>query len=85
MMKVLVVGGEEGSFAIIWKLSQSPTIRSLFAPGNAGIGEWPLCVDIEAGYKSMVQFSRIIMLLIWSCNSDDPLALGMVDAMEGPI
>ncbi len=84
MMKVLVVGGGGREHAIIWKLSQSPRISGLYcAPGNAGIGRMATCVDIEAtDIKSMVQFSKDNAIDLVVVTPDDPLALGMVDAME---
>ncbi|HZJ58518.1 MAG TPA: phosphoribosylamine--glycine ligase [Clostridia bacterium] len=82
-MKVLVVGGGGREHAIVWKLSQSPRISDLYcAPGNGGIGGIARCIDIEAtDIESMVQFARDQSIDLVVVTPDDPLALGMVDAM----
>lgn len=84
MMKVLVVGGGGREHAIIWKLSQSPGVSVLYcAPGNGGIGRMATCVGIEAtNIKSMVQFSKDNAIDLVVVTPDDPLAIGMVDALE---
>ena len=83
-MKVLVVGGGGREHAICWKLKQSPRVTELFcAPGNAGIAEIATCVDIKAtDVDSMVKWAKENAMDFVMVAPDDPLALGMVDAME---
>ncbi len=83
-MKVLVVGGGGREHAICWKLAQSPKVTELYcAPGNAGIAQVATCVPIGAtDLDGMVQWAREHAMDFVMVAPDDPLALGMVDAME---
>lgn len=83
-MKVLVVGGGGREHAICWKLSQSPHITRLFcAPGNGGIESVAQCVPIAAtDVEGMVNWAKGHAIDFVVVAPDDPLALGMVDAME---
>ena len=83
-MKVLVVGGGGREHAICWKLAQSPRVTELYcAPGNAGIAQVAACVPIKAtDVDSMVKWARENAMDFVMVAPDDPLALGMVDAME---
>lgn len=84
-MKVLVVGGGGREHAICWKLKQSPKVTQLFcAPGNAGIAQIAQCVDVKAtDVDGMVKWARDNAMDFVVVAPDDPLALGMVDALEG--
>ena len=83
-MKVLVVGGGGREHTIIWKLAQSSKITKLFcAPGNGGISKLAECVPIKAvDIEKMVSFAKQENIDLVMVAPDDPLALGMVDAME---
>jgi phosphoribosylamine--glycine ligase len=83
-MKVLVVGGGGREHAIIWKLAQSPKVDRLYcAPGNGGISEIAECVPVNAtDIDGMVRFSLENGIDLAMVAPDDPLAEGMVDAME---
>ena len=83
-MKVLVVGGGGREHAICWKLAQSPKITELYcAPGNAGIAQVATCVPIKAtDVEGMVAWAKENKMDFVMVAPDDPLALGMVDAME---
>ena len=83
-MKVLVVGGGGREHAICWKLAQSPKVTQLYcAPGNAGIAQTAQCVPIKAtDVEGMVQWAKEHKMDFVMVAPDDPLALGMVDAME---
>ena len=83
-MKVLIVGGGGREHAICWKLAQSPRISELYcAPGNAGIAQVATCVDIKAtDVEAMVAWAKENSMDFVMVAPDDPLALGMVDAME---
>ena len=84
-MKVLVVGGGGREHAICWKLAQSPRVEQLYcAPGNAGIARLAQCVPIKAtDVDGMVAWARENAMDFVMVAPDDPLALGMVDALEG--
>ena len=83
-MKVLVVGGGGREHAICWKLAQSPRVTQLYcAPGNAGIAQVATCVPIKAtDVDAMVQWAKDNAMDFVMVAPDDPLALGMVDALE---
>ena len=83
-MKVLVVGGGGREHAICWKLAQSPKVTELYcAPGNAGIAQVATCVDVKAtDVPGMVAWAKENAMDFVMVAPDDPLALGMVDALE---
>ena len=83
-MKVLVVGGGGREHAICWKLAQSPKVTELYcAPGNAGIAQVATCVPVKAtDVENMVKWAKENAMDFVMVAPDDPLALGMVDAME---
>ena len=82
-MKVLVVGGGGREHAICWKLSQSSKVTELFcAPGNAGIADVATCVPVKAtDVEGMVAWAKENAMDFVMVAPDDPLALGMVDAL----
>lgn len=83
-MNILVVGGGGREHAIVWKIAQSPKVTKIYcAPGNGGIAELAECVDIKAtDLDAMVQFAKERQIDLVMVAPDDPLVLGMVDAME---
>ena len=83
-MKILVVGGGGREHAIVWKLAQSPRVKKIYcAPGNGGISQIAECIPVKAidieGVISFALNNGIDMVMV---APDDPLAAGMVDAME---
>ena len=83
-MKVLVVGSGGREHAIVWSLSKSPRVTELYcAPGNAGIAQQATCVPIGAtDVDAMVNWAKEHQMDFVVVAPDDPLALGMVDALE---
>jgi len=83
-MKVLVVGGGGREHAICWKLAQSPKVTELYcAPGNAGIAQVATCVPVKAtDVEGMVKWAKDNAMDFVMVAPDDPLALGMVDALD---
>ncbi len=83
-MKVLVIGGGGREHAICVALKKSPRVDQLYcAPGNAGIGEIATCVPIKAtDVAAVVDFAKTQGMDFVVVAPDDPLALGMVDALE---
>ncbi|NLD46094.1 MAG: phosphoribosylamine--glycine ligase [Clostridiaceae bacterium] len=83
-MKVLVVGGGGREHALVWKIAQGNLVEKLYcAPGNGGISAIAECLPIKAiDIEGVVRFSlenKIDMVVV---APDDPLAAGMVDALE---
>ena len=83
-MKVLVVGGGGREHTIVWKISQSPKVDKIYcAPGNGGIESLAECVDISAtDVDGVVKFAKENAIDLVMVAPDDPLVLGMVDALE---
>ncbi|MBC8531977.1 phosphoribosylamine--glycine ligase [Gehongia tenuis] len=83
-MKVLVVGSGGREHAIVWKLAQSPRVNEIYcAPGNGGIASLATCVDVKAtDIEGMVELVKREKFDLTVVAPDDPLALGMVDAIE---
>lgn len=83
-MKVLVVGGGGREHAIIKKLKESRKNPELYAaPGNGGIAADAACVPIKAtDVGAMVEYAVKQEIDFCVVAPDDPLVLGMVDAME---
>ena len=83
-MKVLVVGSGGREHAICWKLKQSPKVTELYcAPGNGGISALAQCVDVKAtDVDGIVRWAVENHMDFVMVAPDDPLALGMVDALE---
>ncbi|MCL2569157.1 MAG: phosphoribosylamine--glycine ligase [Oscillospiraceae bacterium] len=82
-MKVLVIGGGGREHAIAATLARSPRITKLYvAPGNGGISGVAECVPIKAtDIAEMVRFVQAEGIDFVMVAPDDPLALGMVDAL----
>ncbi len=83
-MKILVVGGGGREHALVRKLKESPKAREIHcAPGNAGIAADALCVDIKAtDLDAMVDYAAQQAFDLVVVAPDDPLCMGMVDALE---
>ncbi len=83
-MKVLVVGGGGREHTLVWKISQSPLVEKIYcAPGNGGIANLAECVDIGAtDIDKVVKFAEDHAIDLTVVAPDDPLVLGMVDALE---
>lgn len=82
-MKILVVGGGGREHAIIRALKKSPDCGDIWcAPGNGGIGYDATCKNISAtDVDAMVAFAKAEAFDYVVVAQDDPLALGMVDAL----
>lgn len=83
-MKILMVGSGGREHALIKKLKESPKCDKLYcAPGNGGIAKDAECVNIGAmDIENMVKFAKDNAIDLVFVAPDDPLAAGMVDAME---
>ncbi|MCI8501580.1 MAG: phosphoribosylamine--glycine ligase [Oscillospiraceae bacterium] len=83
-MKVLVVGGGGREHAIIRKLKENKGIEKIYcAPGNGGISYDAECVNIKAvDVEGMVSFAKKASIDFAVVTPDDPLVLGMADALE---
>lgn len=83
-MNILVIGSGGREHAIIRKLKESPKTEKLWcAPGNGGIAADAECVAINAmDIDGVVNFAKKNAVDLVFVAPDDPLAAGMVDALE---
>ena len=83
-VKILVVGGGGREHAIIKKLKENKSVESVFAlPGNGGIARDAVCVPIGAcEIEKIVAFAKENNIDYAVVAPDDPLVLGLVDALE---
>ena len=83
-MRILVIGGGGREHAIIHKLKENTSIDEILcAPGNGGISSEATLVDIKAtDVDGIVNFVKDNPVDFCVVTPDDPLALGMVDALE---
>ncbi len=83
-MKVLVVGSGGREHALIKKIKESKKVDEVFcAPGNGGISYDATCCDVAAtDIDGMVNLAKEIKADYVVVAPDDPLVLGMVDAMN---
>ena len=82
-MKIMVVGGGGREHAIIKKIKESPLAEVIYAlPGNGGIANDAVCVDIGAkDIDGIVKFATENKIDYAIVAPDDPLVLGCVDAL----
>ena len=83
-MTILMVGGGGREHALIRKLKESPRVtRILCAPGNGGIRCDAECFPVAAcdipGMVALAKREKADLVVV---APDDPLAAGMVDALE---
>lgn len=83
-MNVLVVGSGGREHAIIKKIKENKTVEKIFAlPGNGGIEMDAECVDISAtDINGILDFAVSRKIDYAVVAPDDPLVLGLVDALE---
>ena len=83
-MKVMVIGGGGREHTIVKKIKENKEVTELYAlPGNGGIAQDAVCVDIGAkdidGITAFAKEKQIDFAIV---APDDPLVLGVVDALE---
>ena len=84
-MKLMVIGSGGREHAVIRKLKENPAVETIYAlPGNGGIAADAVCVE-AVGAKDIqgaVRFAKENAVDFAVVTPDDPLVLGMVDALE---
>ena len=83
-MKILVVGGGGREHAIVMKLAESSKVDALYcAPGNGGIAKYAKCFPVKAtDIDGMVALAKELAVDLVFVAPDDPLVMGMADAMQ---
>ncbi|MCM1314936.1 MAG: phosphoribosylamine--glycine ligase [Prevotella sp.] len=84
MKNILVVGGGGREHAIIMKLAESKHVDKLYCtPGNAGISKYAECFNVGAtDIDGVVALAKEIKPDMVVVAPDDPLVMGMVDALQ---
>lgn len=83
-MKILVVGSGGREHAIAWRLAEDAEEHEIYcAPGNAGIAEVAICVDIAADdVTNLVAWAKAEAPDLVVVGPEAPLVIGLVDEME---
>ena len=83
-MKIMVVGGGGREHAIIKKIKESKNVTEIYAlPGNGGIANDAICVDIGAkDIDAITKFAVDNSIDFAIVAPDDPLVLGAVDSLN---
>ena len=83
-MNILVVGSGGREHALVWKIKQSPLIKTVHcAPGNPGIGQLAECVDISASnIDGLLRFVLNNGIDLTVVGPEESLARGIVDKFE---
>ena len=83
-MKLLVIGSGGREHAIVRALKKSPRAGEIHVlPGNGGISEDAICAGVAAtDIDGAVSYAREHEIDYAVVTPDDPLCLGMVDALE---
>ena len=83
-MKILVIGSGGREHAIVRALKKSPRATDIYVlPGNGGISADAVCVPgFATDVAGAVDFAREIGADFAVVTPDDPLCLGMADALE---
>jgi phosphoribosylamine--glycine ligase len=80
-MNVLLIGSGGREHALAWAIAASPLLSRLYcAPGNPGIGELAICVDLEvrdhAAVAAFCAAERIDLVVV---GPEGPLVAGIAD------
>ena len=83
-MKIMIVGGGGREHAIAMRIAENPDVTKLYAaPGNGGIAELAELVPLAAtDVSGIVGFCASHGVDYAVVAQDDPLCLGMVDALR---
>ncbi|WP_455272490.1 phosphoribosylamine--glycine ligase [Rhizobium herbae] len=83
-MKVLLIGSGGREHALAWKLAQSPRLTALYAaPGNPGIAEEAIIVDIDtADNAAVLAFCRKEAIDFVVVGPEAPLVAGLADTLR---
>ena len=82
-MKLLVIGSGGREHAVVRALKKNPKVSEIHVlPGNGGIAQDAICADVAAtDVKGAVNYAREHGIDYAVVTPDDPLCLGMADAL----
>ncbi len=83
-MKVLVIGSGGREHSIVWKISQNPDVKEIYAiPGNGGTSDVAKNIDISLNEISKIaEFAKEKEIDLTIVGPEAPLVLGIVDEFE---
>jgi len=83
-MKILVIGGGGREHVLVWKIAQSPLVKTLYcAPGNPGIAALAECVHIQSDeIDALLDFALAEKIDLTVVGPEVPLTLGIVDRFQ---
>ncbi len=83
-MKILVIGSGGREHVLCWLLGSSSLVNQIFcAPGNAGISNDGLCVDIDPmNFDKITDFCKSNNIDLVVVGPEAPLVAGIVDHLE---
>ncbi len=78
-MNVLLIGSGGREHALAWAIAASPLLRRLFcAPGNPGIAELAICVDLAlSDHEAVAQFCKNQKIDLVVVGPEGPLVAGL--------
>ena len=82
-MKVLVIGSGGREHALLWKLSQSPSVTELYAvPGNEGMADIASLVPVKSN-EDILDFARLMQIDLTVAGPETVLTEGLAEQFEG--
>ncbi len=83
-INILVIGSGAREHTITWKLSQSPSVKALYAaPGNAGMAKIAETLDIkDTDIESLLRAAKELKIDLTVIGPEAPLAAGIVDLFK---
>ena len=81
-MKVLVIGSGGREHALLWKLSQSPSVTDVYVvPGNDGMSDVASLIPIK-GNEDIIDFARLMQGDLTVAGPETVLTEGLADEFE---
>lgn len=81
-MKVLVIGSGGREHALLWKLSQSPSVTDVYVvPGNDGMSDVASLIPIK-GNEDIIDFARLMQVDLSVAGPETVLTEGLADEFE---
>lgn len=81
-MKVLVIGSGGREHALLWKLSQSPSVTDVYViPGNDGMSDVASLIPVK-GNEDIIDFARLMQVDLTVAGPETVLTEGLADEFE---
>lgn len=81
-MKVLVIGSGGREHALLWRLSQSPSVTDVYVvPGNDGMSDVASLIPIK-GNEDIIDFARLMQVDLTVAGPETVLTEGLADEFE---